>query len=318
MKTLQVQVAGKQPEAEGIASFTLRAPDGGQLPAFTAGAHIDVHVAPGLVRQYSLCNPPVERDHYRIAVLREPSSRGGSAGMHDSVSEGQMLTISEPKNHFPLVPAARVLLLAGGIGITPLLAMAHTLHAQGTPFELHYCCRSLARVAFKQALEQAPFASSVRVHLDDAEPAQRFQASAVLADPKPDAHVYVCGPAGFIAHVLETANACGWPDEQVHREYFGAATQDTADDGAFDIQLSSTGERIHVSAKQSALEALLAHGLDMPYSCEAGVCGTCLTGVREGTPDHRDSFLTDKERAQGTQFLPCCSRSKSPLLVLDL
>lgn len=319
MTTLSVRVRNRTEEAEGIASFVLEATDGTALPAHTAGAHIDVHVAPGLVRQYSLCNDPVDRSVYRIAVLREPQSRGGSAGMHAQVHDGSVLSISAPRNYFPLFSGAtRTLLLAGGIGITPILAMARTLHAQGEPFDLHYCGRSASRMAFIDELKKSAFASSVQVHLDDGEPQQRFNAQKVAENPQPGVHLYVCGPSGFMDHVLTTARTVGWADEQLHREYFAAAPVDTSADGAFTVQLAKSQLRCDIPADKSVLEVLLSRGIDIPYSCEAGVCGTCLTRVIAGTPDHRDSFLTDAEKDAGDQFLPCCSRTKSPLLVLDL
>lgn len=318
MTTLNVRVVRRRDEAEGIASFELAAPDVSPLPPFKAGAHIDVHVAPGLVRQYSLCNDPQERSRYRIAVLCEPQSRGGSAGMHAKVHEGQALTISAPRNHFPLVAAGRSLLLAGGIGITPVLTMARELHAQGGEFELHYCGRSAARMAFRDELAAAPFAGAVHLHMDDGEPSQRFDATALLATVQPGTHLYVCGPGGFMDHVLDTAKAFGWPDDQLHREYFAATPVDTSGDGTFEVRLNRSGRTFEVPTGKSVLEVLLGHGVDLPFSCESGVCGTCVTRVVEGTPDHRDRFLTDAERAAGDQFLPCCSRSKSAVLILDI
>lgn len=318
MTTLSVRVRTRTDEADGICSFELVADDGGPLPPFTAGAHIDVHVSPGLVRQYSLCNDPAERERYRIAVLRETQSRGGSAGMHAQVHPGRRLSISPPRNHFALVPAGHTLLLAGGIGITPILAMARSLHARGASFSLHYCGRSAARMAFLAELAEAPFAAAVHVHTDDGPDAQRLDARSLLANPQPDTHLYVCGPAGFMDHVLSTGRACGWPDAHLHREYFAAAPVDTTADGSFEVALQRRGIRCQVPPGKTVLEVLLAAGVDLPFSCESGVCGTCLTTVLDGTPDHRDSYLTDAERAQGTQFLPCCSRASSPVLVLDL
>lgn len=314
---LTVRVGRRVEEAEGICSFELVSPDGSALPAFSAGAHIDVHVAPGLVRQYSLSNDPAERDRYRIAVLREPSSRGGSAAMHERVQPGGLLRVSAPRNHFALADAPRSLLVAGGIGVTPILAMARALHAQARPFEMHYCGRSARRMAFLRELEAAPFSASVVMHADD-EPAQRFNAARVLAGPAPDTHLYVCGPSGFMDHVLETARRQGWPESRLHREYFAGAATARATDGRFEVRLASSGLTIEVPATRTVIEVLAEHGVEVPTSCEAGVCGTCLTRVLEGSPDHRDTFLTDAERAANDQFTPCCSRALSPLLVLDL
>lgn len=318
MTTLSVRVQRRHAEAEGICSFELVSVDGSPLPAFTAGAHIDVHLGGSLIRQYSLCNDPAERHRYCIAVLREPQSRGGSQAVHEQVQEGQTLTISEPRNHFPLVPAKRTMLIAGGIGITPILAMARTLHAQGASFEMHYCGRSATRMAFLGELTDSPFKASVHIHADDGKGYAPFDAPAALDRPQPDTHLYVCGPGGFMGHVLETAKNTGWAEGQLHREYFAAAPVDTSGDGSFELKLAKSGQSIEVPANKTALEVLLAQGFDIPFSCESGVCGTCLTRVIEGTPDHRDSYLTDAERAACNQFLPCCSRSKSPVLVLDI
>lgn len=314
---LMVRVARRVEEADSICSFELVPQDGNTLPAFSAGSHIDVHVAPGLIRQYSLSNDPSERNRYRIAVLREVASRGGSAGMHERVRLGDVLRVSSPRNHFPLAEAPRSLLLAGGIGVTPILAMARALHAQDRPFEMHYCGRSASRMAFLEEIGQAGFAGSVVIHVDDV-PEQKFDAQSVLANRSEGTRLYVCGPAGFMDHVLGTARRLGWPEEQLHREYFaGTATASTTDD-SFEVRVASTGLSCQVPAGKTVIEVLAAHGVEVPTSCEAGVCGTCLTRVLQGTPDHRDTFLTDAERSANNQFTPCCSRALSPLLVLDL
>lgn len=318
MNDLMVRVARRAQEADGICSFELVPDDGASLPPFTAGAHLDVCVAPGLIRQYSLCNDPAESGRYRIAVLREPASRGGSAGMHERVQVGDRLKVSPPKNHFPLAPAPHSLLLAGGIGVTPILAMARKLHAAGEAFEMHYCGRHASRMAFLDELMQSAFAAKVQVHVDDGPAEQTFDARGVLAGVSDATHLYVCGPAGFMDHVLATARELGWPDARLHREYFAGAVTATATDAAFDVRVASTGQVIHVPASKRVIDVLAEHGIDVPVSCESGVCGTCLTQVLEGQPDHRDSFLTDSERQANDQFTPCCSRASSPLLVLDL
>jgi vanillate O-demethylase ferredoxin subunit len=318
MNDLMVRVARRAQEADGICSFELVPDDGASLPPFTAGAHLDVCVAPGLIRQYSLCNDPAESGRYRIAVLREPASRGGSAGMHERVQVGDRLKVSPPKNHFPLAPAPHSLLLAGGIGVTPILAMARKLYAAGAAFEMHYCGRHASRMAFLDELMQSAFATQVQVHVDDGPAEQKFDARRVLAGVSNDTHLYVCGPAGFMDHVLATARELGWPDARLHREYFAGAVTATDTDAAFDVRVASTGQVIHVPASKRVIDVLAEHGIDVPVSCESGVCGTCLTQVLEGQPEHRDSFLTDSERQANDQFTPCCSRASSPLLVLDL
>jgi vanillate O-demethylase ferredoxin subunit len=313
---LRVRVTARVREAQDIASFELAALGGEPLPPFSAGSHVDVEVRPGLVRQYSLCNDPSERHRYLIAVLREPQSRGGSRGMHDDIRVGATLSISAPRNHFPLAPADRYLLLAGGIGITPILCMAERLAHTGAAFALHYCTRSPGRMAFRDRIARSSFADRVRFHFDGA--ADGFDLQGTLRAAPPDTHVYVCGPSGFIYAVTGTAQSLGWADERVHLEYFGAAPQDTSADRPFDVTIASTGDTYHVPAGVSVLQVLLDNGIDVPVSCEQGVCGTCVTRVLGGTPDHRDHYLTDDERAANDQFTPCCSRARTPSLVLDL
>lgn len=318
MHDLQVRVVRKTREAEGIASFELARADGAPLPAFSAGSHIDVRVPGGLTRQYSLCNDSGESHRYRIAVLRDAASRGGSAGMHDAVHEGDLLHISAPRNHFPLQHAQRSLLFAGGIGVTPLLCMAQRLAAIGADFALHYCTRSPERTAFSAEIAATAFAGRVHVHHDSGPPSQKLNLARLLARPDPGTHLYVCGPTGFIDHVVGTARSHGWPDGQIHLEYFGAAPQDHSADGAFEVRLASSGKTCTVAAGQTVVQALQAHGVEIMTSCEQGVCGTCITRVLEGQPDHRDLYFTDEEKARNDQFTPCCSRARSALLVLDL
>lgn len=317
---LQVRVERKCEEAEGICSYALVRVDGEPLPAFSAGAHIDVHVRPGLVRQYSLCNRPQDRQHYLIGVLRDPASRGGSQTMHDAIHAGAVLHISAPKNHFPLRDARRSLLLAGGIGVTPILAMAETLSAQGGAFEMHYCARSPERAAFRARIAQSPFAGQVHFHYDSGDAAQKLDLPALLAELDRHTHLYLCGPSGFIEHVVATAKAHDWPQEQVHLEYFAAAAAaaDAGADRPFDVRLASSGKVYAVPAGCTVLKVLTDAGVFVPASCEQGVCGTCLTRVLEGVPEHRDLYLDDAERAANDQFTPCCSRSRSDVLVLDL
>ncbi|MFC5478796.1 PDR/VanB family oxidoreductase [Massilia suwonensis] len=317
---LQVRVVAKTREAEGIASFELASLDGGPLPAFSAGAHVDVAIAPGLTRQYSLCNHPSERHRYLIAVLRDPASRGGSAAMHERVQAGDVLTISEPKNHFALEAAEDYLLLAGGIGITPILCMAERLAQAGARFRLHYCARSRERAAFAERLAGSPFADSVRFHFD-ADPDSKLDLEGLLRAAQPATHVYVCGPAGFIDAVTGLAAAQGWAGGRVHREYFGAPAQPAGGQGAdseFVVRIASSGRALTVPSGKTVLAVLQEHGIEIPVSCEQGICGTCVTRVLSGTPEHRDHYLLDEERAANDRFTPCCSRACSPELVLDL
>jgi vanillate monooxygenase ferredoxin subunit len=314
---LTLRIARKYPGARDICVFELVDPVGGPLPAFSAGAHIDVHLSDGMVRQYSLCNAPSERSRYVLGVLLAPDSRGGSKAMH-ALQEGAAVSVSEPRNHFALDPTAtHTILLAGGIGITPLLCMAEELASKGASFELHYGVRSLDRIAFEDRLAARHLAGYVRCYADDALSSERLDLESLLERRREGAHIYVCGPAGFIERVLAIAKKAQWPAASVHREYFSGA-QTAAASGTFQLKLASTGQVITVSADQTAVEALAAQGIAVPTSCEQGVCGTCVTRVLEGTPDHRDLYLTDSERAQNDQFLPCCSRSCSAMLIIDL
>ena len=318
MTQIAVKVLRKKQEALGITSFELVKADGGALPGFSAGSHVDVQVPGGVTRQYSLCNDAAEQHRYRIAVLRDPASRGGSVAMHDALNEGDTLLISEPRNHFPLVHAKRTLLFAGGIGVTPLLAMAQRLSTLQADFTLHYCTRSAERTAFRDEIAASAFADKVRYHFDDGPPSQKLALDKVLAKPEPGTHLYVCGPTGFIDWVVKSAEGWGWAKDQVHVEYFGAATQDTAGDKPFTVKIASSGASYEVAAHQTVVQALQAQGIEILTSCEQGVCGTCITRVLEGECDHRDLYFTDEEKAKNDQFTPCCSRAKSGVLVLDL
>lgn len=318
MSTIEVKVANRVCEADGICSYELVRTDGQALPPFEAGAHIDVHLAGNLIRQYSLCNAPGETHRYQIGVLRDVDSRGGSQAMHDHVDLGSVLQISAPKNHFPLVEAQRTVLLAGGIGVTPILAMAESLAARGAAFEMHYCARSPEKAAFKERLATCGFAAQVQVHYDSGEAEQKLDLATLLAKPEAGTHVYVCGPQGFIEYVMNTAKAQGWPAAQLHVEYFSAAAVDTSGDGSFEVKLASSGQTFTIPAGKTVIKILEEQGVVIPYSCEEGVCGTCLTRVIEGVPDHRDMYLTEEEQAANDQFTPCCSRAKTPVLVLDL
>lgn len=314
-----LRVSARVQETADIVSFELVDPAGGDLPPFTAGAHIDIETGPGMVRQYSLFNDPAERLRYKVGILKDSNSRGGSVAMH-SLRAGDYVRIAGPRNHFPLHPGEHeTLLLAGGIGITPLLCMAHQLHRDGAAFKLHYCVRSSSHAAFLPLLRSSPFASHVKVHFDDGSDAQRLDIAAVLSALQPDAHIYVCGPGGFMAWCIGAAAAANMAEAQIHREYFkAAAAANVAVDNTFEIRLASSGETFNVPADSTILNVLRAHGVVLQASCETGVCGTCLTGVLAGTPDHRDVYLSKAEREAGTMILPCCSRSISPTLVLDI
>jgi vanillate monooxygenase ferredoxin subunit len=316
---LEVRVARTHDEAQDIRLFELVHAHGQALPAFSAGSHIDVQVPGGLTRQYSLCNQPTESHRYQIAVLRDAHSRGGSQAMHDQVAAGDLLTISTPKNHFPLAHgAAHSILFAGGIGVTPILCMGERLAATGASFDMHYCTRSRQRTAFAARIEASTFAQRVSFHHDNGPDEQKLDLDAALGTPKPGVHVYVCGPQGFMDRVLGRARELGWPAEQLHFEFFTADSVASDPGTSFEVQLASSGRVVVVPQGQTVVQALAAAGVEITTSCEQGICGTCLTRVLEGECDHRDLYLTPEEQAANDQFTPCCSRARSPRLVLDL
>ncbi|WP_038210953.1 PDR/VanB family oxidoreductase [Xenophilus azovorans] len=314
---MKVQVRRRVDEARDVVALELGAVQGELLPPFSAGAHIDVRLPSNLTRQYSLCNSPADRTRYLIGVLLDPASRGGSKAMH-AVREGEILEISEPRNHFPLHPAAHSVLLAGGIGITPILCMAEQLAHVGASFELHYCVRSDDRLAFRDRLAQSDFSGRVHTYVDALPGGPHFDLQTVLANPLPEKHVYVCGPGGFIDAVVQTAAALNWAEGCVHREYFAGTEPVKEGERPFQVRLASSGQCIPVHPTQSIAQALMAHGIDVPLSCEQGVCGTCLTRVLKGEPDHRDLYLSRAEREAHDQILVCCSRSRSAELILDI
>ncbi|KAF3998175.1 PDR/VanB family oxidoreductase [Glaciimonas immobilis] len=316
---ITVRVARKTQEAVDIFTFELVSTDGIQLPAFSAGSHIDVHLPNGLIRQYSLCNDSAENHRYVIGVLKDSSTRGGSKTMHDVVKEGDILHISLPKNHFPLTHGARrSLLIAGGIGVTPILCMAERLSIAGAEFAMHYCSRSKERMAFYGRIKDSAFTDKVKFHFDDGALQQKLDMQALLGTPLTETHLYVCGPKGFMDAVLNTARAAGWPEDQLHYEFFSAEVVRSDSDGSFEVKLARSEKVVLVPKDMTVIEALAAVGVYIPTSCEQGVCGTCLTRVLEGIPDHRDVYLTAEEQVKNDQFTPCCSRSKSPMLILDI
>ncbi|MEP6720063.1 MAG: PDR/VanB family oxidoreductase [Variovorax sp.] len=314
---LTLTVASKAMVADTVVLFELVRPDGGRLPAFTAGAHVRVQIPGGLERCYSLCNDPAEATCYRIAVHLDPQSRGGSLSMHTRVQAGEELVVSVPANHFALDESApHTLLVAGGIGITPLLAMAWRLHATGASWSLHYAARNAARCAFLAALQDAPFADKVHLHLDDCGLGGPLDIPALLAGAATGAHLYVCGPSGLIDHVLAASRDAGWADARLHHERFAASPLQSTGNRAFRLVLSRSGMTLEVPADRSVADVVREAGVDLPVSCEQGMCGTCITNVLAGEVDHRDEILSDADRARC--FTPCCSRALSDSLTIDL
>jgi len=315
---LRVRVAAKTMETPTICSLELVAEDGSPLPAFSPGAHIDVHLPNQLTRQYSLHNCPSETQRYAIAVLKEESSRGGSSTVHDNIKVGDFLQISKPKNHFHLVEkATHSILVAGGIGITPLLCMAEWLSQTSRSFELHYCTRSRTLTAFLDRISESSYAHWANFHFDDGPAENRLDMEALLHAPAPGVHLYVCGPVGFMNAVQRCATEKGWNASHIHTEYFAADPISTEGTG-FYVKLVRSGQLLFVPPDKTIVDVLREAGIYIEVSCEQGVCGTCLTRVIEGIPDHRDIYLTPEEHAKNDHFTPCCSRAISETLILDL
>lgn len=306
-------------ETAEIKSFHLVAANGKPLPTFTAGAHISVRVPDGLTRQYSLCNGPTENRSYHIAVKREPDSRGGSRTLHERVVEGDTLEVLPPRNHFQLDKTAKHhLLLAGGIGITPLLAMGKHLSAAGASFQLQYFTRSPRHAAFHELLSREEFADKVDFHYALEPAALRNYLHQLLHRRPEGAHLYVCGPRPFM-DLVEDIAAATWPPDAVHMEFFSAdPAASSAPRLPFEVSLARSKITLAVPADKTVLEVLAERGIQVLNSCGQGVCGTCITGVLEGTPDHRDAFLSDKERKACDKMMLCVSRACSQRLVLDL
>ena len=268
-----------------------------------------------LLRQYSIASDPAECGRYRLGVLLDPKSRGGSVAVHAGFHVGQVLEIGRPRNHFPLrLDAGHTLLFAGGIGITPILAMAHALHAAGRSFELHYCGRSAARLAFLEELGR--FGPRVQVHVDDGPESQHLHIDTVLATPMADRHLYVCGPNGFMDFVTHAAQRLGWRENTVHLERFGAEVN--TDGAPFTVIAARSNITFEVQPGERIVEGLIAHGIPVRMSCQSGVCGTCITTVIDGMPDHRDHVQTASQKAANRTITVCCSRSKTRRLVLDI
>ena len=306
--------------AEDICSFEFVDPDGNSLPAFTAGAHIDVHLPDGLIRQYSLYNSPAETHRYAVAVLRDVNGRGGSMAMHDRLRVGDRVTLSLPRNQFALSEqATRHILLAGGIGITPLMAMIEALQADGKDFHLYYCTRSPQRTAFLANLQPLIERGQVTIHHDQGKPENALDLNRILADCPPDTHLYYCGPGGFLDAVERAAAA--WPAKHLHCERFSAPAADpeaapAAPETPFEVRLALSDLQFTVPPGRSVVDVLADNGIEVDVSCKEGYCGTCMTRYLDGQPEHRDTVLDDEDRQEFVMI--CCCRARTDCLVLDL
>lgn len=317
-KTFPVRILQMRYEAETVLSLDLASPEGDELPAFAAGAHIDVRISDDCTRSYSLLNDPAERSRYVIAVNKEPNSRGGSRAVHEKLRVGDIVSISAPRNHFPLDEnATHSIFIAGGIGVTPLLCMVRRLNALGRSWELHYAARDRKSASFLEdanALAKAGH-GRVHVHLKRELGGSALDVPAVIQTADANAHFYCCGPVRLLEE-FETATRKIEPG-RVHLEYF-AAKLAPALDGGYEVVLARSNKTIQVTSGKTLLQAMLEAKVNVNYACSQGMCGSCLVRVIEGIPDHRDGYLTDEEKAQDQQMIACCSGSKSARLVLDM
>jgi ferredoxin-NADP reductase/ferredoxin len=312
---IQAVVSKVEILSSGISKFVFATLDGSPLPAWRAGAHIDVLVAPGMMRQYSMSGDPANRGLYEVAVLREDEGRGGSLLMHRIFTEGRRVFISRPINHFELQDnAGRSFLMGGGIGVTPMVAFGHTLHAQGRDFTLHYSVSTPDDLAFSHDLRSFAWTDKVAEHVSSK--GGRADLAAILAGATADDHVYVCGPDSYMDAVLAAAVAAGLPDENLHREYFSVPEQPDYENYAFDLVLRRSGRRIRVEAEETASDALVAKGYAVDVKCADGLCGVCKCGLLAGEVEHRDFVLSDRQRANS--IILCQSRAAREDGVLEI
>lgn len=315
--TLDMHVDAVEHVADGVASLVLRRADGLPLPAWEAGAHIDVHLEDGLIRQYSLCSTPTELSTLRIGVLRVPKSRGGSHFVHDRIRPGTTLRISAPRNNFPLIDSRKYLFIAGGIGITPIIPMLEAAETAGREWALYYAGRSRTTMAFAHQLVARYGSERVNLVAEDVE--GRLDLQGILGMPRAHMLVYACGPGGLLGAVEDFC--MGWPPGILHTERFiadslGASTSSEP----FEVELASSGTVVDVEPHETILDAVERAGARVLSSCRAGLCGTCETRILAGEPDHRDAVLTSEDRDAGEIMMVCVSRAASGCqrLVLDL
>lgn len=301
-------------EADGVLSLSLVHPDGKPLPEWTPGAHIDLTLRGALVRQYSLCGDPADETSYRVAVLREQAALGGSEYVHEGLRPGHRLEVEGPRNNFSFLPAERYVFVAGGIGITPILAMVQAAEARGVDWELWYGGRRKDSMAFLDELS----AYGAKVHVVPEDECGRLDLPAILAAPEAGTLVYCCGPEPLLAAV--EAQTIGWPEGSLQLERFKAREIEVDPDGEqpLTVDCHRSGRTVEVAPGCSVLDALESAGVSVPSSCRDGICGSCETRVLDGTPDHRDSLLSAAEQAAGRSMMVCVSRARTPRLVLDL
>ena len=314
---LRLRVQAIRWQADGIHAFELVDPDAALLPLATAGSHVDVHLPGGLMRSYSLAGDPADRSAWTLGVLREVNGQGGSKAMHQNVHVGELLMVGAPRNAFPMASSAtHSVLLAGGIGITPIKAMAHTLTAQGKSFEVHYCARTARNVAFTRELRALVPRDRLHFHFDNGVPSHGLNISNLLKQQPDGAHLYYCGPGGFMKACAEASTH--WAPGSVHFEHFKPPepAPKSVPDASFEVRLARTGITVPVLPDQTIVRAIELAGHRVPTSCLSGLCGSCKVDYLEGEVEHNDYILSDEEKTRCLTL--CVSRSRSPILVLDL
>ena len=313
-KMMALRVTRNDKIADGINMFEFRDPGGKPLPEFTAGAHITIRTPNGTLRKYSLCNDPAERDRYAVAIKREINGRGGSINLIDGVKAGDELMVAPPVNDFELPQRATdFLFIAGGIGVTPFMAMIREAKAAGKRFRLFYCSRSPETTAFIDELSAPEFKDSVVIHYDYGDSSRSLDLKPILAERKNREHLYCCGPRPLMEAVRTLTDH--WSSAAVHFEAFSDAETHKATDKAFKVKLAKSGDVLDVPVTKTVLEVMREHGLDVPSSCETGTCGTCRTKLLAGEADHRDLCLAEHEKAD--TIMICVSRAKTDEITID-
>lgn len=313
-----VIVAKKNDEAYKMVSFELVDPNGAELPAFSAGSHIDVTIPGGLVRQYSLCNSSSERNRYVIGVWNDANSRGGSKALHEKVQVGDTLQVGLPRNRFRVPRSTkRAILMARGIGVTPILSIADYLKSQDIPFTVHYVFALMSPGSFDGLIRSSNFVENTKYYLEAREHDQLIDPAAILTDQPEDTQLFICGVDWWQDPIIDTAKKKGFSDERIHVERFGGKVPPAALDKVFDVKIASTGAIFKIPGDKTVTGFLEEKGVKIPTSCEQGMCGTCKIKILEGEADHRDKRLKEEEKKEG-YFLACVSRAKGDLLVLDL
>lgn len=288
-----------------------------ELPPFSAGSHVDVFINDGVIRQYSICNDPADPSYYRLAVQKEVTSRGGSKAIHETFHTDDVIRVGRPRNNFGLTASMKdIILVAGGIGVTPILSMAYQLSIQRAEFTFHLCARSRDRAAFLDEIAASSFSSKFHLHLDEGPSQQRFDPSRVFGGMGPQATIYICGPTGFMDFVTNAAKNSGCSADQIHIESFSSLKVEG--EAEFEVVAARSGKTITVPSDKSIADALIGAGIMPKLSCEQGICGSCLTRVISGEIDHRDTYQTDAEKRENKFISLCCSRARSRQLVLDI